>query len=195
MRDPGDSLGFHEFCALGLHLAKGHLRIVLIVKAHRINHDSDLLSPLKQTQRRCLNRPFDASADENEFLGPHLAKQPLDTRLIERVNAPLMQNNLVVLVKQVCRKVGVTVGGEIDMVWPERVADLFLSVGAVDAPVKAVSIAVSVVRMYFTSGDDGYVLASDPCHHSSDSAENPPVVSDAGLALGKEEVFLCVDVD
>jgi hypothetical protein len=62
--------------------------------AHRIDHNYYLFASLQQPQCRRLNSSLGTGAYQNKLVGTNIAQQPFYSRLIERVHAPLMENNL-----------------------------------------------------------------------------------------------------
>jgi len=81
------------------------------------------------------------------------------------------------------------VGGEADASRCESVADFFLAFGAVYAVGAAIVVGIDLAN-----GDYWYIFRSCPGHHSADMREDSFVVSDADLAVSKEEVLLSVHI-
>jgi hypothetical protein len=196
-----NSPGLDASCAFGLHLAKGHLGLMLIVKTSSVNHNGDFLSSLQQSEGSGLNGALDACSYDDEFVGPQLTEQAFYSRLVKGVDAAFVHDYLVVPVQQVRGQVCIAVGGEVDAIVQKCVTYLPLTVGAVYAIVEtvtitiAVAVTITVARTNFANGDDGYVSGPGPGHYSSNPAENPSMVSDAGFTIGKEQILLRVDVN
>lgn len=133
MRYAGKLFGFEKLRPFGLHFTKRQLRIFIIMCAHGIDYNGDFLAPLEQSERGHFNGAFEAGPDQNKLAGAQFAQQPVNSRLIKRVHAALVQNDLPVLPEHVPRQVGVAVRGETYPVTNQCVAYLLLAVRAVDA--------------------------------------------------------------
>ena len=86
----GKLLGLDKLRSLGLHFAKRQFCIFLVVCTHCINYNGDFFTSLEQSKCSHLNGTFEAGTDQNELIGAHFAQQPVNSGLIERVNATLM---------------------------------------------------------------------------------------------------------
>lgn len=184
---------FGAFC---LDFAKGQSCLPFVVQAEGVNYDPDLFAPLQQSQSHCFNSTFETGANQDKLAGLHLSEQSFNSRFLEGVNAPLMQDNLSVTPKYIKRQIGVAVGREAYMVVEQRIVYLFLSLSTIDAVIGcAAAVTVVIVWVHLTGGDYGDVITSGPCHHPPDIGQDPPVIADAYIAIGEKEILLSVDVN
>jgi hypothetical protein len=93
---PGKSASVDQDGAFGLHFPKCHLGFVIVMIANGVDDNADLLVALEQPQRRGLDSPFGADTHKNELCGADFAEQPVNSRLIKRVGAALVENHLLV---------------------------------------------------------------------------------------------------
>ena len=193
MRHPGELPGLDQPRPLGLHLAKCQVGVLLVVRPDGIDDDRDVLAPLEQTQGRHFHGSFETGPDQNKLAGPQLAQEPVNPRLIERIDAALVQNDLPVPPQHIPGQVRIAVGGENHPVGQQRIVDLLLTVRAVDAVTNHIITVVAGVHL--GRRDDRNVQESGPRHDSADVRQDPPVVSDAGFALGQKKISLRIDID
>jgi hypothetical protein len=162
------------------------------MRADRINYHGHAFASLQQAQRRCHNRAFGTGADQNKFVGPHLAQQPVNPRLIKWVNTAFMQNDLPVFAKYISRQVCVAVGHENCPVTAQRVRHLLLSL----CPVYTVSDGgdTIVIGMNLAGRNYGDVSPSCPGHDAPNVAEDPAVIPDARITGREQKISLRIDV-
>ena len=92
-----------------LHSPKCHFRCSFIVRTHRINYHADSLTSSKQPQRRCLHRTFGCCPDQNKLIRFQFAEQPVNSRLVERVRAPLVKDNLSIRQQHIYRQIRIRI--------------------------------------------------------------------------------------
>lgn len=159
-----------------------------------IRYDSNFLASLQQSQSHRADSTFRTGSYQDELTGAYFGEKSFYSRLVEWVEASLVQNNLSVASQYIGRQVGVVVGGKGGVVAEQCVRYLFLSLCAVDAVVDCVAAVIVIIRVNFAGRDYGDISISGPGHHSANMCQDPSVVSYAGVTVGKEEVSLGVDI-
>jgi hypothetical protein len=188
----GNSFGFDKMRALGLHLADGKCTGFTVARTDRIHDNSDFPASLKQTQGRSKNSIFSICPDQHKFPRPNLSQKPFYPRLIKRVRAALMKNNLVVILQDIMWQVGATVRGKDYPTFKQSIVNFPLAVSAVKTIVHcagAVVIGVNLAGRY-----DRDIAVPGPGYHPSKVHQNPAMISNACFACTEKEVLLSADV-
>jgi hypothetical protein len=131
MRFTRKALGLDQLGAFGFYLAKRQRSLSFIISAYRINYNRYFFAPLQQPQRHCLNGTFSTGANQNKLIGTNLAQQSFYTWLIERVHAPLIENNLPVPTQHINRQISAAVGCKARPIAQQCITYLFLTVSAI----------------------------------------------------------------
>ena len=164
------------------------------MRADSVHNYGDSFASLEESEGGGLYGAFDADADKDEIVCLDFAKEAVDARLIEGVEAAFVQDDLLVSAEHIAGQVGVAISGEDDPIIEQGVADFFLAFGAIDAGGGQV-VVFSGAGTDIGDGDDGDIPCPCPGHNAADVGEDSPVVSDTGLTFGEQEILLGVDVN
>jgi hypothetical protein len=188
----GQGFGFYELCPFGLHLAKSQLRLVPVTRTRRVGDNCYPFAALQQTESGGFDSTFGHSSNQNELIGANLTQQPVNSRLVKRVEAAFVKNDLVINPQYVLWQVGAAVRHKTRSVLTQRISYLLLSLGAVDAVTVPVTVifGIDLSSRYYAD-----VPASGPGQDTSDIGQNPPMVSYTCCPTGKQKISLRVNVD
>jgi hypothetical protein len=192
MRNPGNVFGHYQFRSLCLHLAQSQLSFFIVTRAESIDNNPNSPASMQQSDSRRHNGIFRPGTDQEKFINLHFAKQPLYPRLVERIDAPFVQNDLPVSQQDIRGQSILVVGGKTDPVVQQCTRYLFQPFGTVKAV--AHGAAAVVVGINLCGRDDGDLGASYPDHNSANIGQNLPMVPDTCTAAGQQEIVLCVDI-
>jgi hypothetical protein len=193
MRYARDFLGLDYMGAFGLHFAHCKCAGLAVARADGVNHDSDLFVPLEKSERSSQHGVLSVCTDKDKLAGPKLGEQSFNSRLIERVDAALVQDYLVVILQKVVRQIVMAVSGETYPPPQKCVVNLPLSLGSVKTIVS--SAAAVAIGIDLAGRDDGDIVVPGPGQHPSKIGQDPAMVSDTGLPFGEEKVSLCAYVN
>jgi len=128
-------------------------------------------------------------ADDHELIHLNLAEHTIRARLIEWIDAALVQNNLIVGLENITRKVRAPVRRKCHPVLANRIRNL----PAPFSPQNAIRMPVARI-INLLGGYHPYILHPRPRHYPAHILENTAMVANARIAAGKQEVLLRVDV-
>jgi len=173
--DPEQAFAVDQAGAFGLHLAKGDFGRMFFDGSDRIRQHSDILSSQKQAQNHILDGCFRQTADNKEIRGFYLAEHPVSPRFLKGIVTANFLDDLVELVKDIARKISISVRGKRDRPVEPGIADFADPIGSGDTA--GVRPAVSVE--YLDCRNHADMVLACPCHNTADISQNTSVVSNA----------------
>jgi hypothetical protein len=103
-----------------------------------------------------------------------------------------MKNNLSILPQYINRQISASICRETGSIAQQRVFYLFLPVGTINTIADRTDTIMIGINL--TSREYPNIPASCPGYHSAYIGQNPPMVSYTGIASGKEEISLRIDI-